>query len=403
MSVVERPHGYCFSKNDIRYVFQLNNIDIRPGLYLQVRLLYTTIGDDTFAELYLFDGLKPGPDGKVYLYMQAYLDSVVNFVITAGDNVTNAEDQARQFYIEWREVEDADVDPAWETAESDHVRIVLKGGIERHKNRRNNFFINYLFPEKKFLTWFPENRFCYASEPLIFSFINVLDGVAQTGSKMKVVYTYQDGTTSTSILSFTIDPLIAHVLPILPIDPALDNKIVSVDISIVTNDELQIIINPYRLYIEYRPIYVYYDLLYFNSLGGTGWVRVVGNADISYDLTANQASGGYNVNDWTNYAKAPENFVSSMLLQKKFSGDIGYLRTKDMQEAFLDIFTNLGMFMPIGNGWVQVMALQRSQKLGTRKDDMQSFPIEWQLCETNEVFTPEDASFGDGEDTEVYA
>jgi hypothetical protein len=100
MAVIERPHRFCFSKNEIRYVFLLADVDARPGLYLQARIMYAGIQDAEFTELYAFDGLKPDADGYVYLYIQAYLDSVLQFVLPHLDAaLTDAERSVHVFML----------------------------------------------------------------------------------------------------------------------------------------------------------------------------------------------------------------------------------------------------------------------------------------------------------------
>ena len=154
----ERPHQYCFSKNEIRYVFDIADPD-RAGLFLQVKLFVATM-DGAFEILHTFEGLKPTAAGKVVLPIHAYIDSKLRYVlpdITATK--TDAGNQLCRFYIHYREVEDATPDPAWTETESANERIAMKGGIEKHKAARNNFFINYFTGAKPFMTWQPANRF----------------------------------------------------------------------------------------------------------------------------------------------------------------------------------------------------------------------------------------------------
>src|SRR5690242_14157971 len=106
MSLIERPYNYVYSKNEIRYVFSLSDLD-RAGLLLQVRIKYAKMDDATFAELYTFEGLKPNEDGSVYIYIQAYINSVLKYVMPGiSASATDASDQACRFYIEYREITD---------------------------------------------------------------------------------------------------------------------------------------------------------------------------------------------------------------------------------------------------------------------------------------------------------
>jgi hypothetical protein len=95
-------------------------------------------------------------------------------------------------------VEDANLDPEYENIEGNNERIVLKGGIERHKMSRNNFFINYRDVQLPFFTWQPQRRFIYTDEKFFLSFLNIdADGEVVGGSIMKIKKHLQDGTETT--------------------------------------------------------------------------------------------------------------------------------------------------------------------------------------------------------------
>src|SRR4051812_48396374 len=128
-TVIERPHVMSFSKNEIRYVFEMDD-PARPGLYLQVKLFYDGIQANPESLLETFD-LKPDSNGLVHLYIQAYLDSVLTHVIPdVGEQTTVADAQACNYNIHFREIEDANPDGEWTVTEAtDYAkRIAIKGG-----------------------------------------------------------------------------------------------------------------------------------------------------------------------------------------------------------------------------------------------------------------------------------
>lgn len=406
MAITERPYKYCFSKNEIRYVFNVPDVADRPGLFLEVKLKYAAIGEISFTDLYTWQ-LKPQDDGTTYIYLQGYLDSLVNYVLpNSGAMFTDANDQLRQFYIEWREVEDANPNPDWDAGEATNIRTVIKGGIERHKQSRNNYFVNHLDTLKPFLTWQPANRFIYSTDPFFVSFLNKNGAVEKTGSKVKIDFTYIDGTTSTHTSTVTTDALMVHCYPLFdtPIDVDASPKIWYLDVSIVEGDGTTVIINPYRVYVEYRPAYTYYNFVCHNSLGGIDWLRIAGDTEISYTRTTAEGEGGLDVNDWTSIIKPHEKMYSNILLQRNYKGDIGFLHTKQRQEAFLEFLVSKSIYMGFDGRWVPVLNLKSSQTLRVPTPNAQpaSFPVEWQLSESNEVFTPKTAEFGVGTDTEIY-
>jgi hypothetical protein len=407
MAVIERPHRYCFSKNEIRYVFLLADAGTRPGLYLQARIMYAGIQDAEFTELYAFDGLKPDADGYVYLYIQAYLDSVLQFVLPHLDAaLTDAEAQCARFYVEFREVEDANLDPEYENIEGNNERIVLKGGIERHKMSRNNFFINYRDVQLPFFTWQPQRRFIYTDEKFFLSFLNIdADGEVVGGSIMKIKKHLQDGTETTYTESLVGNRLFVHAYPLYnyPIDAADTNKVVWFEVTVYDTDGVTPIANTHRMYIEYRPAYYAYTLFYMNSIGGAEALMVLGDTDISYPRATTEAEGGFSLTDWTDTTKAAQRILQP-LLQRNYKAVITNNKTRTLaqKEALTELFVSRNLYMLFDDRYVPVVVTTNGAQLGRADNVIDGLAIEWQLSESNETFTPAGVEFGAGADAETY-
>jgi hypothetical protein len=408
MAVIERPHRYCFSKNEIRYVFLLDDVESRPGLYLQCRIMYAGIQDADFTELIAFDGLKPDADSKVYLYIQSYLDSVLQFALPHLDAaLTDAESQCARFYVEFREVEDANLDPEYENIEGNNERVVLKGGIERHKMSRNNFFINYRDVYLPFFTWQPQRRFIYTDEKFFLSFLNVDDDgeVVSGGGIMKIKKHLQDGTETTYIEALVSNRLFVHAYPLynFPIDAADTNKVVWFEVTVYNTDGTTPIVNAYRVYVEYRPAYSAYTLFYMNSTGGAEALMVVGDTDISYARSTTEAEGGFSLSDWTDTTKASQR-VLFPLLQRNYKGFISNNKTRTVaqKEALTELYASRNLYMLFDDRFVPVVVTSSAAALGRPDNVIDGAAIEWQLSENNEVFTPALLNFGAGVDAETY-
>ena len=396
MLLIERPYNYNYSKNPIRYVFQLTDLT-RAGLYLQVKLLYAEIGSTTFNEVYTFE-LKPDSNGNVFFYIQNYLDSLVNYVLpNVGTMFTNADDQAKQFYIEYRELTDDNYDPVWNTDENAAVRIVIKGGVEKNKFDRNNIFSNYLQSQKVFLTWQPPKHFVFFNDDIYLTYFSQHAG---DDLLLKIVCTDVNGSVDTYLAGFT-----SSVLHHFNISPSLllytaftAKKNYYFEISILSADQSVTYVNPYRFYMEYRPTYKkMYELIYFNSLGGVDSVTISGETAVTANRDYDDTEGGIQL-DWTSPVNSHEDSYTNIKLQRQYKGDIGFLRnrTKKQQEAFIELFASTKIYQLLDSRWIPVIGLQKSADLGTNNDTKQSFPIEWSLSESNEVFTPEDIKFGPG-------
>jgi hypothetical protein len=397
-TITERPHGYCYSKNDVRYVLTVADATL-PGLFVQVKIMFAKMGAGAFTELYTFEGLKPNADGSVYVYIQSYINSVLNYVLpTINASATDAGDQVCRFYIQFREVTDADPDPAWVTTESTSERIAIKGGIEQHKASRNNIFVNYIDTQKPFLTWQPAGRFVFSDEPVYLSFLNR----SLAGFKIKVSMKAIDGATLDHLFDHTADnKIIYHLLvssAFLGLEALLTKKLFYYDVSVVGTDGTTIIVNAMRFYIEYRPVYQFYDLVYHNSLTGIDSVRVCGDTATSYARATVESETGMNINEWNAAAKSHEKYFSNITIQRNYKGNVGSLKTrsKQQQESFIELLISKSIYMRFENWWVPVVNVQAGVDLGNRKNTTDGFAVEWQLSESNEVFTPAGKVFGLG-------
>ena len=401
MAVIERPYKNSYSKNDIRYVFQLANLT-PTGLYLQVKIVCADIGSSTFAELYTVE-LKPDINGVVFFYIQGYLDSLLKYVLPlVNQTVTAADAQAKQYYIEYREISDDNYDPVWNTDESSNIRIVIKGGVEKNKFDGNNTFSKYIETKKVFLTWQPAKHFVFGSDNVYMSYLNLNPGIQQL---LKVTCTDVAGNQDVVTFPFSGANLLYHFcISSLFIFPAFSQKKnYCFDVSVIKISDLSVVVNPYKFFTEYRPIYKkQYELIYFNSLGGVDSVTISGETDVTGNRDYDDTEGGFNL-DWTSPVNAHEASYTNIRYQRQFKGDIGFLRnrTKKQQEAFLELFVTTMIYHLIDSRWIPVTGLQKSVALGANTDTTQSFPIEWCLSESNEVFTPEDMMFGAGVNTSV--
>ncbi|HRH60094.1 MAG TPA: hypothetical protein PL045_05960 [Chitinophagaceae bacterium] len=405
MAVTERPYNYCLSKNDIRYVFALTDLE-RAGLYLQVKLLYAAIGDTEFEELTTFE-LKPDSDGKVYIYLQAYLNSVLNYVLPAFNNpvnITGANDQCRQFYVQFREVTDDDADPEWDDIESAHIRIAIKSGVEKHKFARNNFF-NYRDANHLFLSWQPSHGFIFWDEPVCLSFLN---NTYSTEDFLIVRIKCFSKNNVEQVLDYSVvmDKQLYHLYvqpDALALSFADGDDAYYFEFFVLSSDGENVYCYK-RFYIEYRPNYNCYDLLYHNSLGGLNMLRIVAEPEIAINRDAIESDAGMSVADANAMSRAFEKTFSSITQDRTYKGEIGYLktRTKQEQEAHTDILMSNSIYQKIDDKWIPVIAMNKTALLGKPKDNIATFGLEWRLSESNEVFTPAGITFGPATDTENY-
>lgn len=404
-TVIERPATLSFTKNEVRYVFE--STDITPvGFYLQVELYVKEMKPGSvFVPVKTFN-LKPNTDGKTYLYISDRLDTKTTYVLPAIDSIGNdASLQAVQFYVLFREITALVPNPDFIETESDKVRTALKGGIEKQKFSRNNYF-NYQSANKLFYTWQPQNRYIFSNE---YAFISLY--ITGPDRKLKITIKKMNGDIVNNVQAIDFS---AGIFWHLNISPSVLNisalaagaDIMYYEVSILDAADA-VLYNPYRLYLEYRPQYTVYDLGFHNSLGGFDTVRVKGDTTWSIDRDITEAEGALTLDGWAATKKPGEIGHSYINKRDSYKGDIGFIRTADgsmksPQEVMIEILISTSVWQFIDSRWVQIIGVQRGVELRKSSDKKFSFPIEWALPFYNSVFTPKSVNLGLGTETETY-
>ena len=304
--IIERPAAFCISKNEIRYVYKVTNLT-RIGLYLEMQLFYCR-ADGTVDSSFPSFKLVPNPDGTVYLYLQLYIDSLLQWAIPNPiDNLVAAQTQSCSFYIATREIDDATTGTvSWNTSESVNRRIALKMGIEKNRYSRNNL-LNYLLNNNSFFTWQPNGRLTFANQPNYLSFLLPVGN--SNGYQLKVVFQTIQGTNDD-----IITPLAANAAYLFHIktDPTTlgitipdGEQLHWYEISILDSNNI-IVVGSYRYYIDYDTFYHYHDFIYINSLGGIDTARAKGEIEYSFDRSVDEIEGGFSLNNSISAIKQAE-------------------------------------------------------------------------------------------------
>ena len=316
-TIIERPNAFSMSKNDIRYVYRVTDLS-RVGLYLEVQLYYYRT-DDTTQTFISFPSFKltPNNDGSVYVYLQQYLDSILQYVLPTTNNVTLADKQACVFYVQTREVCDATVGTVpFISPESAYPRVALKMGMEKNRYSRNNLF-NYFANNNLFFTWQPSKRLVFANQPNYLSFL--VPSGTPTGYQLKVVFQTIEGTNDDIIVP--LDAPNGYFFHIktdptsLGIVVPLNERLLWYDVSILDADNL-VLVGSYRYLIDYDTFYHYHDFIYNNSLGGFDTARAKGEVSYEFDRAIDEIEGGFDVNDWNAVVKNAETTFRAVNLRR---------------------------------------------------------------------------------------
>jgi len=393
VTVDERPYDFCFSKNEIRYTFTLDQLT-RAGLLLQVKIMYKYNDETTYTPMPAL-ALKPNTDGKVYLNIEHYIDSILSFDLpnVVGD-LTHARNQYCQFYVEYRDVDDTTT-PSYDNTENANIRIALKGGIAKEKFSRNNFFINYFNDEKPFLTWQPSNRFIFANQPMYLTFF-APNGI--TNDDVVRVTTTTFGLNGETISDDSGLPnnngLLFHlrVSDYFIQDPFL-NKI---SFEILNPNTSVYIAKSYTFNFHFRPIYNIYEFIWFNSLGGIDFIRFRGDSEIGINKNFEEIEGGFDNNESFNDYKSHHVLHNGINFTKSIKADVGFLNSKIEQDALIELLISPKIYYFEDERFIPILNVQKSMNIRKNSDDLFSFPIEFITSIQNVSYTPSHINLGKG-------
>lgn len=400
--IIERPTVYNLSKNEIRYVLNTDDIGTQTNVYVQIKLYYK-LNFGTSLLLNTFN-LQPIANGNTYFYLNAYLDSLLQYNLPVnGASVTPAINQHLQFYIEFREINDANLTPDYITTEDAYIRTVIKGGIERQKWSRDNFFQQWVLSLKQFLTWQPDNKYIqYDENAYITAFIS--DYTISTKA-LKITKYGKDGSSVTTYTNLTgANAFIQHI-NISPVFLSLSDNLYGYSVSIVSASDHTVSFTATRQFVfDFKQIYTKYDLLYINSLGGADFLRVKGEVTKAYSIDFTDVDGGLNANDWSNTVKSADYLQTGKTRQDHYKADAGWCMDEASQDRLIELLMSPSIYMWKDSHYIPLASITKNNDLRNASDKKFSFPIEWQLAITNEVFTPDDITLGIiTTDTETYA
>jgi len=388
VALVERPEKYNFSENEIRYKFLIDNPEV-PANRVRVTIWQRDILEDAGANIIDVVDVYPDADGNVYLYVQDYLKSFLTASVPDpnGDIIQNNTTRCRRFYISYFQFIDGE---SPEEAIYDPVRFVILGGIEKIRASRSNYFTDYLPAEKKFLTWYPGNRFVFSDQKIYLSYLHLGISVAK---KLVIDIVFTDGSINQMVTDFSeIGNNILYDIEVGADDLELglidlSKKIFYYEITIKDDFENPIA-GPYRLYIEYRPLYDFYDFIYVNSLGGMDACRVIGQVVRQLDKQVTDVETIPDYDAWLTESLKGQFQNPTVIKKDVYKGDVGFLKSKEEQLVLTELIISKKIMALVYQRWAQVVSIQRGQDYGSNQDKKFGFSIEWQFAYADAVYTP---------------
>lgn len=410
ITLIQRPHIFCFSKNVVQYKFTVADYTA-PGAIIWVQLYMRPVGDVTNGTLIYADSIKPSAI-ETAINLQDVIDANLEHQLPdfAGATIQSNFKHINEFYTRYAYTTDADTALVWST-EITKIRYAVKGGIAKPDWDWNNYFI-YQRTSKRFLTWLPNSTFVGLNDAFFISFLNTVGSVALA---LNIDAEYSDGSTSNISVVFgdsgelRLYHLAAGVNQ-LGIDTSV-GQLYRYTLKVVENgDTTNILAGPLTFYIDYRKFYYTKFLHYYNSLGGLQYTRVRG--DIEYEVPRNfSESERYQGISVIGSPPSEEYNQSGISKTDTFKGETAWINTRTeydvLQELLLTLFAwERKFYIPAGVGSdagrnLRIYITQKSAKMGSTADKRQSLALEWRYSFTNQVYTPF-VALGNGVDEEDY-
>lgn len=403
VTILEKPHTIAFSRNPVNYSLITDTAITTAGLTIEVKLFFQAFNTVGFSEVITLP-LTPDNTGKVQVDFKKILDSLVNFELPTFDiAVQKAFAQVGFYYIDYREITTATPNPAWLSQMPGTPHVVIKGGLPYERWQGPNWFVNFDYPEKPYLTWQPSGRECATWEKMWLSYFHMKASDSEFVVKYKVVYT--DSTVNTDKeLSFpAAEPTYCGIyrfptgidqLGLTALEPAKKIYYYEVQIFDRLPDGDLPITTPYLYYVDYTIDYQTQQFNYFNSLGSIDSIRILGDIErvVEYerDIAENNPGHEYYIDE----NLVPMLFTQQVLEQVSFKGNIGWLDAFKTQDLIRDLLVSKGVHQVKYNRWWPINITSRQADLGSLIADKRDLPLEWNYGFTNENYAPEWATIG---------
>lgn len=407
--VIQRPHLYCFSKNQILWRFEVDTPG-DPGCMLDVYISVVGLnGIDDNVSTYQTQ-LKPDNDGICNVYLQDIIDSMIDYEFPdpVGGQVQYGKNLKR-VTLKFRRITTADPSPAWNESEYSHTRYVVKGGIELLKHDHNNYFKNVHAINKPFATWLP--KYCFVGLTDKFWISILFTGITTSTGERVLKVTAEFTNNTTEVISIPI-PSVDDVYGLYHImagagalginDIAAGRQLWRYSLQVThPTSHLIVFSETYMFYIDYRLFYNTQLFSYYNSLGGLDFVRILGDIEDDYQrnftetemftgslLPGSPPASAYKQTNITRY--------------NSYKGDTGLRHTPAQVMALQELLCSELIWQQISDRLYQVWLLNKGDKLKKKTDKKWNLPLEWRYGFVEQVYTPADTDLGTGEDLETY-
>lgn len=406
IEIKRRPYEWSWSGNPVQYRLYSDQAAVDDSIFFEVKIMFKKIADGAYTEIVTlpYSPAAGTADVDIKDVLDSLLEHELPLLQVDETAATEATTQTGNFYIQFRQITEANPDPSWEDSEKDFYRSVIKGGIDYFKWRGNNFWLNYFTaPEIPFLTWQKSGRLAAIDERMYLAWLYKIGYVAG-GLKVFAVAYFTDGTTTSVSATFGGTSGNVFYIPAGASQWGLDliypdKKIYYWTINVVdiTDPENAVPVSQiFKYYADNRNDYNDVGLNYRNSLGGLDSNKVRGVIDDTLNYEFTEQDHTYEPNYFEGNNITAKRIISNSKERKIWKGDIGYLAKED-QDRFRDSHLKRELWWERSKKWWPVILLTGNQKQKSSEDHLWSFPIEFTLASDGDnYYTPDAVDLGDG-------
>lgn len=405
IEIRKRPYAYCFSGNPVHYELFSTLASIDPGMYVEVRVMFKTIGGAYVST----EALPYAPtSGICTIDVRSILEGLLEYSLpgVAQDEKTvwQATGQTGRFYLQWREVTTQNPSPSWDDSEAEHSCFVVYGGLAQFKYQGNNYWVNYYNPNRPFLTWQLSGRLAYPTERMYLLWLNIQNLSGKTVAVRCEAFAADGTTAAVSATISTPAEGAAYYVPAgasqwgvqsLPGGKRLHKW--SIQVVDATEPSAPVALSQKFWYErDNRNNYTGVGHNYRNSLGGLDSysIRGVLQTDVEYSFQEQRRTVQPNYFDGS--AFDPQTIIVDSLEQLIWKGDIGHLG-KEEQDRLRDVHLKREVWWWVDGKWWPVNLVTKSQTLRKSDQFRWSMPIEWTLAlEGDRHYTPMAVPLGNG-------
>jgi hypothetical protein len=407
MSIIvnKRPYERCWTGNPIHYTLYSSAAEADATIYFEIKVLFKRSDAADFMEAIILP-YKPY-QGTAKVDVQDIIDGLLEYELPFTPETSEfssalfASKMTGVFYIEYREITEADPDPDWDESDSGEQIFVIKGGISFEKWRGNNYWVNYFDNAKPFLTWAKNNALHALNERMYLAWLNRTT-VDLGMIKMQRTVRFTDGTEDIETYDCPVPynqvlyfPTGAAQLELEAIDTSKTIYWWEMQVFKVDTNPQEPLSEAFRYYADFRHDYNDITLNYRNSLGGLDSVRIKGVIDYTAQREFTQSErvvvNDYFSGHYINGRVIADNSQEILL----YKGDIGHLG-KEEQDRLRDIHFKRECWWEQDLKWLPVMLLTQTQRVRFSKDKIFTMPIEFCIATGGDFYyTPKNVNLAE--------